>query len=125
MQIDSNEIKIKYPTGLRYGTIQFTHSKIKSHEVNSVDYSGYKTISLELKGELGGEKVSITFLDTDDLGDGSEVWVPLVLTDQWKTYQISLDKSPKTNFSALIQSPCLVLQKEALSFRIKIIEFKK
>lgn len=126
-EIDSDKININYPKNLNYGVIRFIDSKIKSRQASGVDYSGYKSITLELKGKLGGESISIAFLDTDDFADGSEISVPLVLTDQWSTYEIGLDKFHQTNFSSIIESPVIVLARESenLSFSIKNIELKE
>ena len=124
-EIDSNKINIRYPKELGYGVIRFVDSKIKNSLATRIDYSGYTSISLELKGDIGGESVFIAFLDTDDFADGSETRVPLVLSDRWETYEIDLDMYQATNFNALIESPVIVLLSEAVSFSIKNIEFKK
>jgi len=127
LEVDSDKINVTYPKDLDYGVIRFIDLKIKSRQTSGVDYSGYTSITLELKGEVGGESVLIAFLDTDDFADGSEIRVPLVLTDQWRTYEIGLDQFPKTNFKSLIESPVIVLLRESenLSFSINNIEFKK
>ena len=127
MEVDSDKINATYPKDLDYGVIRFIDLKIKSRQTSGVDYSEYTSITLELKGEVGGETILITFLDTDDFADGSEIRVPLVLTKQWRTYEIGLDQFPKTNFKSLIESPVIVLLRESenVSFSIKNIQFKK
>jgi len=125
IEMSTNQININYPKNMGYGVIRFVDLKVKRLEAKSADYSIYNSISLDLKGEVGGELISIAFLDTDDLGDGSETRVSLNLNDQWKTYEIDLDKFQATNFKSLIESPVIVLQNEALSFSIKNIEFKE
>jgi hypothetical protein len=125
IEYDTGQINIRYPSGVVYGVIRFIDKDIKVYNAISSDYTSYESISLELKGAVGGEEILITFLDTDDAADGSEIKSTFILTDQWETYEVSLDQFPNTNFASLIESPVLVLQQEAVSFSIKNIEFKE
>lgn len=56
------------------------------------DFSEFKTLSVEMKGAAGGEKVEVGIKSLDQADDGSEVKLTVTLTKDWKTYQFSLDR---------------------------------
>ena len=53
--------------------------------------SGYRTLSLELKGDLGGENVAVGLKDNTDPDDGSEVkLIASGITTDWQTFTFPL-----------------------------------
>lgn len=87
------------------------------------DYSVYKSIKLELKGEKGGEKVLINLKDKDDPNDGSESRVPLILTDDWKTYEIPLSEFKTANLEEISVAAGILSLEESKTISIRNIEY--
>ena len=56
----------------------------------SRDMSAYKTLQLQLKGEVGGEPVEIGIKDNTDPDDGSETKKLVTLTTDWQTKSFAL-----------------------------------
>lgn len=54
------------------------------------DFSAFKSMSLTLKGAIGGEEVFISMKDSSDPDDGLESKHPLTLSGDWETYTIPL-----------------------------------
>lgn len=65
------------------------------------DFSSYKTLAIDMKGERGGEKVWIGLKDQYDRDDGSETKIPVSLTSGWKTYTFPLGKFKTADLTKL------------------------
>jgi hypothetical protein len=66
-----------------------------------VDYSAFKTLSVEMKGLAGGEKVEVGIKSKDQGDDGTETRIPVTLTSEWNTYQFALDRFKGANLKEL------------------------
>ncbi len=91
----------------------------------TMDYSSYKSIKLELKGEKGGETVFITLKDNLDPDDGTETKVPLILTNEYKTYEIPLSEFKTANLKELFIVASLVFMEEAIKVHLRSVEYVK
>ena len=98
---------MSYPSERDWGVVFITVGRPSNPPRQHEDFSKYKKLFIEMKGELGGEKVEIALKDKDDLDDGSEDKFPITLTKQWKTYEIDI----ATNFgSATLEELYIITQ---------------
>jgi hypothetical protein len=65
------------------------------------DYSQFKTLSVDMKGSAGGERIEIGIKSREQEDDGSETKIPVTLTSEWQTYQFSLDNFKQVNLKEL------------------------
>ena len=80
-----------YPSGQAWGAVFITVGEPTDTDRPSQDLSNYQTLSLELRGEDGGEQVWIGLKDNTDLDDGEEKKIPVSnLTTNWQTFTFSL-----------------------------------
>ena len=56
----------------------------------SKDFSGYKTLRIQLRGASGGESIELGIKDALDNDDGSETRKLVVLTSSWQTIDVPL-----------------------------------
>jgi hypothetical protein len=68
---------------------------------SALDFSGFGTLQLELKGDAGGEVVLVHVKDVDYPDDIAPISVELTLSNDWRTYEIGLDEFAPTDFSRL------------------------
>ncbi len=120
-----NEYKIEYPRNMAWGFHYFVHRHNHTQLKIGKDYSGYKTLELELKGIKGGELVEIVIKDVDDPEDDSATKVPLTLTDDWKTYQIPLSEFKTADLKNLHVVAGFKLEGGAKSIRVRKIEYTR
>ncbi|SDB31794.1 hypothetical protein SAMN03097699_0676 [Flavobacteriaceae bacterium MAR_2010_188] len=106
----------------------FVYFRIPSNaliERPSKDFSVYNTLKVELKGKSGGETVTIVLKDSNDPDDGSEINVPLTLTDAWKVYEIPLSAFKTAELKELFVVGGLLFSGDAKTVSIKNLEFSK
>jgi outer membrane protein assembly factor BamB len=93
---------MNYPSGQSWGTVFFTVGKPVDPPRPSLDFSQYKYVSFELKGDKGGESVQFGLKDYTDLDDGSETKITISnLKTQWQTYTYSLTTFTTANIAKL------------------------
>lgn len=92
-------------------------------QIRVKNYSVYKTLRLELKGEVGGETLQIGMKDESNPTDGSETRVPLTLGTDWETYDIPTSSFSPTDLSKLFMPAVFVFEKEPVTIYIRNIEF--
>lgn len=81
--------------------ITFGSPSSRKDERRYKDYSGFKTLSVEMKGVVGREKIEVGIKSKEQDDDGTETKIPVTLTSEWKTYQFSLDKFKGANLKEL------------------------
>ena len=93
--------------------------------VNQKDFSRYKKLFIEMKGEKGGETFAIVMKDKLDLHDGSETRLQVTLTNEWEIYDFNLDQF-KTADKTIIQIPLGVLFEgtEGRQVHLKTVRFE-
>jgi len=104
--IDSKQgfMKMVYPKGQQWGAVFITvgelQKDIKKRQIE--DLSKFKYITVDLKGEVGGESLEIGLKDNTDPDDGRETKIKISdLTTEWKTYQFELKKFETADLTRL------------------------
>jgi len=84
-------MRMAYPSGQSWGAVFITVGPPTAPPRPGKDLSSYQTLSLELRGEVGGEDVWIALKDKYDPDNGSEtkILVPNLTTD-WQTFTFPL-----------------------------------
>jgi hypothetical protein len=91
--VKSSQLCMAYPSGQSWGTLFITVGKPTQPPRPGKDLSNYHQLSLELRGLVGGESVSIGIKDKKQPDDGSETKVPVSgLTTDWKPFAIPLSQ---------------------------------
>lgn len=92
-----NYFKFGYPGGMTWGAMFITAGPVVDKDRQRFDYSGYEYVSVEMRGERGGELVDIGFKTHLDPNDGSEPKDHIVGIDQsWRWYTFALSRfSPR------------------------------
>jgi hypothetical protein len=84
-------MRMAYPSGQSWGAVFITVGEPTSRQRPGQDLSNYHVLSLELRGEVGGEKVWIGIKDNTDYDDGTETKFPVYrLTTEWQTFMFPL-----------------------------------
>jgi hypothetical protein len=65
------------------------------------DFSGYLTLSVEMKADPGTSVIDIGIKTNTQPDDGSETKVPVKLVPEWKTYELSLSRFEGTDLKTL------------------------
>jgi hypothetical protein len=80
-------MRMAYPAGQSWGAVFITAGMPTQPPRPWRDLSNYQTLSLELRGEVGGEMVWIGIKDNTDRDDGSETkFLVSGLTTEWQTF---------------------------------------
>ena len=117
-------LNITYPGGTQWGALWLAVLRA-ADERPSLDFSGFDTLLLEMKGDVGGESVLVHVKDTDDPDDGTQTNVELVLTDDWQVYEIDLDRFETADLSTLTVVLGFVFAGEPQSFSIRNARYLK
>ena len=118
LEQSDNSMHISYP-----GTAEWAGVWVFGGLTGS-DFSSFSTLQIELKGDLGGEKILLNMEDIDDLQDGSSTRYELEVTDEWQTYNIDLADFKTADLSKLSSVIGFVfLNDEAQSFSVRTIRF--
>ena len=119
-----DSLRIDYHGGAAWGGIWFASSSVSSDR-QGLDYSGYDTLLLELKGDAGGENILINLEDATDPADGRSTRIALQLSDSWQTYEIDLADFETADLSNLFTALGFVFLDESVSFSIRTAKFVK
>ncbi|MFZ9023044.1 MAG: hypothetical protein ACO2ZA_08150, partial [Litorivicinaceae bacterium] len=91
----------------------------------SPDYSMYDKLVLELKGDVGGEKLYVNMEDMNDPMDGTSTRYELQLSDQWQIYEIDLQEFETADLTILSVPLGFVFLEEPVAFSIRSARFVK
>jgi hypothetical protein len=84
-------MRMDYPSDQSWGAVFITVGSPTDPPRPGRDLSGYQSLSLELRGEVGGEYVWIGLKDNTDRDNGSETKIRVSdLTTDWQTVTFSL-----------------------------------
>jgi hypothetical protein len=119
-----NALNLEFPK-VDWAVAYFRNHSNTLVERPTKDYSDYKSLKIELKGNIGGETVFIALKDDTDLDDGSETKIPLTLTSKWKTYTIPLSEFKTANLKKLYIVASFILEGKSETISIKTIEYIK
>ncbi len=99
---NNGEICMAYPSGQDWGAVFITVGNPSPPPHPAQDFSQYNTLSLQLRGNSGGEKVWIGLKDNTDADDGREVKIPVSnLTTEWQTFTFPLSSFSKADLARL------------------------
>lgn len=91
LQMTEEGMKMAYPTGQSWGAVFITVGAPVDPPRPWKDFSSFSTLSVELRGEVGGESVEIGIKDATDPDDGSEAKIQISqLPIEWQTYTFPL-----------------------------------
>ena len=91
VKIEDDYKILTYPeNSFDWGSPYFTIEALNGR-VTEMDFTKYKNVILEMKGEKGGEEFALMMKDKYDLPDGKESRVNIIVTNTWKTYEVPLD----------------------------------
>ncbi|MGK7877304.1 MAG: hypothetical protein AB4426_29610 [Xenococcaceae cyanobacterium] len=80
-----------YPSGEQWGAVFITFGPPTDSDRPGKDLSKYTKLSINMRGEKGGERVSIGLKDNTDPDNGRETKIEVSnLTKGWKTYTFPL-----------------------------------
>ncbi|MGB8214150.1 MAG: glycosyl hydrolase family 17 protein [Anaerolineales bacterium] len=89
-----------YPADQSWGAIFITvGTPMPLGERASMDISNYQTLSVEMKGAIGGETVSIGIKDKFQPDDGTETKQSVSLTPAWETYTFPISSFTGTDLT--------------------------
>lgn len=94
-------MKMEYPTGQAWGAVFITVGTPTNPPRPFQNFSGYSTLSVEMKGENGGEIVDIGIKDNTDPDNGRETKQTVTLTGKWQVYEFSLNNFVTADLSHL------------------------
>jgi hypothetical protein len=89
---DGDHMVLTYPAGLEWGAVFVTRGKPKAKDRPFIDLSDYKTLVIEMRGGLGGEKVEIGVKTNEQEDDGTETKFKANLTTDWEPYSFPISK---------------------------------
>lgn len=117
-----------YPPGQNWGAVFFVYEDFYSPGNRpGIDLSGYTNLVIEMKGEQGGELVSIGLKDSLDPDNGSEAKIRQELTSNYQTYSFPLSAFYTANLEDLYIVTEFVFEAGSPSQKIcwKNIEFRR
>ncbi len=84
-------MRMEYPSKQKWGAVFIVSGFVAEQPRPYENFSKFKTLSFELKGELGGENVMIGIKDRNDPDDGSESKILLChLKNEWTSFNVPL-----------------------------------
>jgi exo-beta-1,3-glucanase (GH17 family) len=83
-------LKLVYPARQLWGAAFIYVNQKNWYTRPYVDLSMYNTLEIEMRGEVGGEKVSIGIKDNSDPDNGTETKNEVTLGSTWQTYRFPL-----------------------------------
>ena len=99
------------------GTIEVNVAK------NSLDYSRFDRIRLELRRQSGCKDLRLVLKDADDADDGSQANVKLELSNEWATYEYPLSLFSDANLARLQVVTGFLMFEDACSFSVRDVTY--
>ena len=129
LKFEGNEDYIEFTIkpNLQWAAGMFIVDSLGQNVRPSKDFRDFKKISVELKGNKGGEKLQFALKDKDDPDDGTESRVDITLSKNWQTYNFDLRKTfPTANLKNLHMLAGFVAQDiRGMTFYVRNIRFLK
>ena len=89
------------------------------------DYTEFDTLLVEMKGDKGGEIVTLNIEDSEDPADGTSTRIPVELSDQWQVYEFELADFASADFTIISVPLGFVFFEEPVSFAIRNARYTK
>ncbi len=100
----SNEggfFRISYPKGQSWGAVFITVGNPTDPPRPFRNFMKYKTLQIEMKGDKGGETVSVGIKTNTQQDDGTETKKNIKLTKDWRIYRFPLETFKGTDTNRL------------------------
>jgi hypothetical protein len=95
-------MEVAFPAYQEWAAVFITVGKPVDPPRNKwMDFSSYKTLSIEMRGEKGEELIEIGIKSNIQEDDGTETKVTVKLIPEWKTYSFPLDEFKGADLSHL------------------------
>jgi len=116
---------LTYPENIFAWGSPYFSIKALNGRVTEMDFTKYKNVILEMKGEIGGEEFALMMKDKYDLHDGKESRVNLKVTNTWETYEVPIDQF-ETADKKIIETPLgfVFLGSKGVTIHVRSIQFK-
>ncbi len=115
---------LTYPENTFYWGSPFFTIEALNGRVTEMDFTKYKNVILEMKGEKGGEKFALNMKDKYDPHDGKESRVYITVTKTWETYEVPIDQF-ETADKKIIETPLSFVfdGNEGRTIHVRTIQF--
>lgn len=120
-----DRLQIVYPGGAQWAGVWLRPQDSVSAGRFSLDFSSFDKLQLELKGNIGGEKILVHMKDSNDPDDGSQTDLELQLTDQWQVYEIDLERFENADLDHLHIVLGFLFREEPQAFSVRTAKFVK
>lgn len=91
LRSETGQLRMTYPSDQSWGAVFVTvQGSAKPRPFR--DMSVYNTLTIEMKGGLGGERLDIGIKSNGQPDNGTETKVPTRLSSEWKSYDFRLEK---------------------------------
>jgi|GEM_PF-476490 hypothetical protein len=87
-----NYLVIEYPANSYAWASAYFSIDALYGRVNEMNFSTYSKVTIEMRGETGGETFEIGMKDINDPADGTESKIKIKLTDEWKVYEFETNQ---------------------------------
>jgi hypothetical protein len=102
LTMQNGEMCMAYPSEQSWGSVFITVGKPTQPPRPAKDFSRYTQLSLEMRGQAGGESVSIGIKDNSQSDNGTETKVAMSgMTTDWKTFKFPLSQFTGADLSHL------------------------
>ncbi|GAB5409430.1 MAG: hypothetical protein BalsKO_17950 [Balneolaceae bacterium] len=123
--VNDGYVTLKYPSNELLWASQYFLVNALNGRVDEMDFSNYDRIFIEMKGNIGGEKIELAIKDKLDPPDGSESRVHITLTNQWKTYEIDLSEFETADLTKINVPLSFVFQgSDGMKIHLKSVHFR-
>jgi hypothetical protein len=85
-------MKMAFPAYQEWAAVFVTVGRPKDPPRPFIDLSVYKTLSVEMRGQSGGEVIEIGIKSNIQPDTGEETKITFKLEPEWKIYQVPLDR---------------------------------
>jgi exo-beta-1,3-glucanase (GH17 family) len=99
LEAQNEFLRMAYPAGQYWGSVFITVGEPGQRPHPWRDFSEFKTLSIEMKGQNGGEEVEIGIMNRSDPANGHERRVRRSLGREYQTYDIPLSEFASPHLS--------------------------
>jgi hypothetical protein len=94
-------LRISFPAHQDWAAVFITVGKPRKPPRPYRNFSSYRTLTVDMRGESGGEQVEIGIKSNKQPDDGSEAKETVTLTKEWQTYPFPLKRFEGADLSHL------------------------
>lgn len=120
-------MKMSYPGNQAWGSVYFTVGEAfpdtKKERRRTIDLSKYSMLSIELRGEKGGESIWIGMKDKSDPNNGTETKKLVTLSSNWGTYNFIITDFKTADLQAIHVPVEIIFGKENSTVYFRNVRF--